>query len=204
MSTVQDMWCFVCENGVDYLDCEIFTSSGKVFTNKCFLTLSNLMKELIMSECLGLLTIFLPDFSMLEVCQELRGFVTGKTIGERPLVTISRKKALKVCPEFRGFVTDKHSSGPLLDTYLGKNEMEDLTEINEQTPTAAKPNLSNKKKIIQSENLPKVYQCESCGKCFKDSKSCRMHRFQVHRNGVTYKCPLCHKIFKTSSVLGKG
>ena len=192
------IWSYIIKTGELYLDCEIRTHSSKVFTNKCFLSLSNLFEDS-MLEYQELLVIFMPDHSLPEVYQELRGFLT-----DQKCVTFMPNYSL---PEvYQKFVTDKNcvTPSPVPDVYYPvtpTNKHNESSNLNQRKPSTLK---LNSKKIRLSQPLPKLYQCESCGKLFKDSKSCRQHKYQVHGNGVQYGCTICDKNFKTPCILGRG
>ena len=170
-------WNYVCENGDKYLDCVIITKSSKVFTNKCFIAISKLLKDIpaVTTENEEQLTVFMPEHSYRDVYRDLGGFILNKKF-ESPRSM------------------DLHTQAQI-ETY------QDETSDWDQANTVADVKHRNYKRLNQPQ--PKVYQCDKCGKIFKESRSLRMHRHQVHGEN-SYACNICSKVFKTGSILGSG
>ena len=175
VNIINHVWNFVCENSDKYLDCVIITKSNKVLTNKCFAAISKLLKDIpaVTTENDEQLTVFMPEHSYRDVYQDLGGFILNQ----------------------------KLQSPRSMDLRTQIETCQDKTSDWDQTNTTADVKPRNYKRKTKPQ--PKVYQCDTCGKIFKESKSLRMHRYQVHRENL-YTCNICSKVFKTSSILGSG
>ena len=123
------------------------------------------------------LTVFMPEHSYRDVYRDLGGFILSKNL-ESPRSM------------------DLHTQARI-ETYQDETSDYDW----DQTNTVADVKHRNYKRLNQPQ--PRVNQCETCGKIFKESKSLRLHRFQVHTEN-SYACNICSKVFKTSSILGRG
>ena len=179
VNVINHVWNYICENGEQYLDCVIITNSSKVFTNKCFVAISKLLKDIpaVTIDNEEQLTVFMPEHSYRDVYRDLGGFILSKNL-ESPRSM------------------DLHTQARI-ETYQDETSDYDW----DQTNTVADVKHRNYKRLNQPQ--PRVNQCETCGKIFKESKSLRLHRFQVHTEN-SYACNICSKVFKTSSILGRG
>ena len=177
VNVINQAWNYVCENREKYLDCVIITNSSKAFTNKCFVAISKLLKDIpaVTTDNEEQLTLFMPEHSYREVYRDLGGFILNKKFES------SRSM-------------DLHTQAQI-ETY------QDETSDWDQANTVADVKHRNYKRLNQPQ--PKVYQCDKCGKIFKESRSLRMHRHQVHGEN-SYACNICSKVFKTGSILGSG
>ena len=177
VNVINQAWNYVCENREKYLDCVIITNSSKAFTNKCFVAISKLLKDIpvVTTDTEEQLTVFMPEHSYRDVYRDLGGFILNKKF-ESPRSM------------------DLHTQAQI-ETY------QDETSDWDQANTVADVKHRNYKRLNQPQ--PKVYQCDKCGKIFKESRSLRMHRHQVHGEN-SYACNICSKVFKTGSILGSG
>ena len=102
MNLTDYYWSFVCENGDEYLDCQLLTASGVYLTNRCFLRLSGLIEETVDNKDL---IILMPDFSQSDVNQKLNGYIKPK----KPFIQDMKNASVKESCDLSNLL-DKHSS----------------------------------------------------------------------------------------------
>ena len=183
MELLETMWSFVSECQ-SFLDCEIITSSTRLLTNKCFLTLgrsflSGLSFELPAAENQ---TIIMTAFSPQEIKEELWGFV--KIIGETSNLEENEFSFITDCVERKlpNLPTSQRNPSPRPKSY----QCEECGKVF----VKAIPLWMHKFQVHNKGN----HQCKQCSKNFKTKGNLFSHIQQVH-DEIKYQCFKCSKEF---------
>ena len=186
-----EIWKFIIREAPEFLDCEISTKTGQILTNRCFLSLSSLifprLKQVYQN---NITAVIMPSHTESEILMELSGFAIKKEFIQHQ--SMRETKSNQELLEMRGDIETVNK------TVLPEASSIEV-ESDEKLPQFVKRPV---KRRLQHNVTQKntSFQCEFCGKEFINSKKCRMHRYQVHKDAI-YSCEFCRASFKTKSIL---
>ena len=182
MEFLKTMWSFVCEHSNEhFLDCEIITSTARLLTNKCFLTLSRKLLCGLSFTADENQTIVMSAFSPEEIKTELFGFAKVKHSEEKEFSSNTDwKQDMESEWKFQDCQTSKDN--PVQKSY----QCEECGKVF----VKAKPLWMHKFQVHNKKN----YQCKQCMQKFKTNGNLINHIQQVH-NEIKFKCIKCSKQF---------
>ena len=188
---LSEIWKFIIYQAPEFLDCEISTKTGTLLTNRCFLSLSNLifprLKQVYQN---NITVIIMPSHTHSEILMELSGFAKKKEFIQDQ--SLCETKSNQELLEKRGDIQTVNKTVLMPEaSFIEVESNEKLTKFKRPLKRRLQHNVTRKTTF---------FQCEFCGKEFINSKKCRMHRYQVHKDAV-YDCEFCRASFKTKSIL---